>query len=179
MENNDEDKDIALEENNEELDLDLEEEPEEESNDPLDRIEDLDELRKRAKGYRAQATRKKIDPKPLQVKAKAPDEDIRSKVELLELAEKKRQFGYEHGLSPEQTDRVFRVNPNPSADDLKDPFIKAGLEALKKKSSLEANVPSSSARVSPTIEKDFETLNPNEKQAKYEKYMAEKMKKRG
>lgn len=178
MENNDENKDIDLENNNEE-EVDLEIKDDEESDDPIDKIDDIEELRKRAKGYRAVATRKKTQPK-LETKAKTTDnKDILGKIELLEMAEKKRQFGYEHGLSPEQTDRVFRVNPNPSAEDLKDPFIQAGLNALKRKESLEKNIPETSAKTSAVLPKDFDKLSPQEKDAAYEKFMKERLKKRG
>lgn len=59
---NDEHKDVDLDQNND-LDLDLDLEPE--STDPLDAITDVEELRKRAKGYRSVANRKKKpDAKP-------------------------------------------------------------------------------------------------------------------
>jgi len=61
-------QDAPLEENAEEateleLETPTEETPEETPSDPLDEIEDLDELRKRAKGFRSQVSRLKDKPK--------------------------------------------------------------------------------------------------------------------
>lgn len=74
------------------------------------------------------------------------DKDIRLTVKELQLAEKKRQFGYEHGLSPEETDAVFKLSPNPTKEVLEDPFVKGGLNALRSKKRVEENTPKSSSR---------------------------------
>jgi len=74
------------------------------------------------------------------------DNDIRLTVKELQLAEKKRQFGYEHGLSPEEADAVFKLSPNPSKEVLEDPFVKGGLAALRAKKRVAENTPSSSTR---------------------------------
>lgn len=84
-------------------------------------------------------------PEPKQA-LQTEDKDIRKAVESLQLAEKKRQFGYEHGLSPEETDAVFKLSPNPSKDVLEDPFVKGGLSALRAKKRVAENTPTSSSR---------------------------------
>lgn len=70
------------------------------------------------------------------------DDDIRETVKKLSLAEEKRQFGYQHGLSPEETDYIFRFNPKPSKELLDDPFVKGGLSSIRAKKRVEENTPS-------------------------------------
>jgi len=74
------------------------------------------------------------------------DDDIRLTVKELQMAEKKRQFGYEHGLSPEETDAVFKLSPNPTKEVLDDPFVKGGLASLRAKKRVAENTPKSSSR---------------------------------
>ena len=77
-------------------------------------------------------------------KTDVPD-DIRKAVEKLSLAESKRQFGYENGLSPEETDAVFGFNPNPTKETLKNPFVEGGLAKLRSQKRVSENTPSSSS----------------------------------
>lgn len=96
----------------------------------------------------AQRLAKKVGSQPVEKKQDLPieDNDIRLTVKELQLAEKKRQFGYEHGLSPEEADAVFKLSPNPSKEVLEDPFVKGGLAALRAKKRVAENIPSSSTR---------------------------------
>ena len=73
-------------------------------------------------------------------------DDIRLTVKELQMAEKKRQFGYEHGLSPEETDAVFKLSPNPTKEILEDSFVKGGLASLRAKKRVADNTPNSSSR---------------------------------
>lgn len=109
-----------------------------------------------------QRLNKKID---LPTKKEVPD-DIRKTVEQLSLAEKKRQFGYEHGLSPEETDAVFVFSPNPTKETLAHPFVEGGLAKLRSKKRVEENTPSSSRGGRPLVFKADATLA--EKQAAHE-----------
>lgn len=84
--------------------------------------------------------------KPKQDLPEKTDDDIRLTVKELQMAEKKRQFGYEHGLSPEETDAVFKLSPNPTKEVLDDPFVKGGLASLRAKKRVAENTPSSSSR---------------------------------
>jgi hypothetical protein len=79
-----------------------------------------------------------------QVLTEKKDDDIRLTVKELQMAEKKRQFGYEHSLSPEETDAVFKMTPNPTKEVLEDPFVKGGLASLRAKKRVAENTPSSS-----------------------------------
>lgn len=71
-----------------------------------------------------------------------------ARLSALELAEKKRQFGYEHGLSPDETDAVFKLSPNPTKEVLEDPFVKGGLASLRAKRKVAENTPKSSRSAS-------------------------------
>lgn len=123
----------------------------------------------------AQRNKKKVE-KPLEAKAtKEPeDDDLTARLSNLELSEKKRQFGHEHGLSPDETDKIFSINSNPNEETLKDPFVKAGLDALRRSKRVEENTPSSSAKSSFVSSKKFKDLSPEEKQAEWESLMKNK-----
>lgn len=118
----------------------------------------------------------KQEAKPVKKVAKAQDQDddIRADIASLKLAEKKRQFGYEHGLSPKETDRVFQVNPDPDAETLKDPFIKAGLEAIRRQDRAANNSPTSSAKAHSLSPKKLSKLSKEEREAEFQKYMKSK-----
>lgn len=109
-----------------------------------------------------QRLNKRID---LPTKKDVPD-DIRKTVEQLSLAEKKRQFGYEHGLSPDETDAVFTFTPNPTKETLANPFVEGGLAKLRSKKRVDENTPSSSRGGRPLVIKADAT--PAEKQAAHE-----------
>ena len=74
------------------------------------------------------------------------DEDITLTVKELKMAEDKRQFGYENGLSPAEVDAVFKNNPNPTKETLEDPFVKGGLAAVRSQNRVESNTPRTSSR---------------------------------
>lgn len=169
MENID-DQDVELEEQIDEV-----EEVEEES--------DETDWKAEALKYKAIAIRnkRKVEEQPpkedinkLETKAQNPDDELVSRLSNLEMAERKRQFGYEHNLSPAETDRVFQVNNNPSADTLKDPFIKAGLQAIRSQERVDNNTPSSSAKSASLDRRKLSTLSAGDKQAAFEKYMKSK-----
>lgn len=106
---------------------------------------------KEALKYKAIAQRyaKKVQggtPAPKQDLPAKEVSDIHKTVASLQLAETKRQFGYENGLSPEETDAVFKLSPNPTKAVLDDPFVKGGLSALRSKKRVEENTPKSSSR---------------------------------
>lgn len=79
----------------------------------------------------------------------------------------KRQFGYENNLSPEETDAVFRINPRPTKDTLKDPFIKGGLDAIKRKNRVENATPSSSGRTATFNGKQLHEMDDKEATKNY------------
>jgi len=125
----------------------------------------------------AQRLAKKIQggtPAPKQDLVEKKDDDIRLTVKELQLAEKKRQFGYEHGLSPEEADAVFKLTPNPTKEVLDDPFVKGGLASLRAKKRVAENTPSSSSR-SASLDIDHSKATPDEKQKAFESYVSKKL----
>lgn len=103
------------------------------------------------------------------------DEDIRKTVKELSLAESKRQFGYANGLSPEETDYLFKISPTPSKELLDDPFVKGGIQAIRAKRKIDNNTPSSTSRSPKFALPKKEDLTSDDKQAAFEKFVSEKM----
>lgn len=161
---------VVLDEVAEEM---TEENPSEESSEDID-------WKSEALKYKAIALRnkKKIEAgvtAPQKVLTEKRDDNLYKTVEELALAEKKRQFGYLHNLSPEETDAVFKITPEPTKETLEDPFVKGGLASLKAKKRVENNIPSSSSRSAFKLpEKE---LTNDEKQAEYEKFVQNRLKK--
>lgn len=128
-----------------------------------------------ARAKAAEAKTKNIN-KPEPKKGRDKD-DIRETVEQLRLAEQKRQFGYANKLSPEETDYLFKLSPTPSSELLNDPFIKGGLEAIRKSKRVEDNTPALGSR-SPRFElPKKENMTPADKQKAFEEHMQSKFRK--
>ena len=108
--------------------------------------------------------------KPLIPKKPEANKDLdglKSTVSSLELAEKKRQFGYENKLSPEETDAVFAFTPAPTKETLKNPFVEGGLAKLRSMKRVDENTPGNSSRTGKTL-KIKPDATPAEKQAAFE-----------
>ena len=103
-------------------------------------------------------------------------EEITKRISNVELLEKKRQFGYENNLPPQIVDKIFSINENPSKEDLEDPFIKGGIEKLKRQERVNNNTPSSSVK-SFTKTKDFEKLSKEDKNKEWQKYLKSRISK--
>lgn len=100
------------------------------------------------------------------------DEDLVRDVNELKVEKAKRQFAYQHGLSPEETDMIFQLNPNPSKDDLENPFIKGGIDALRSKKRLEDATPTPSSSATVLIEgKEFKDLPEEDRAKNWEDYV--------
>lgn len=158
------DLDISIEE---ELDLDSSEKTEEDTT-PETGV-DYKALYEQQK-VEANKLKRKLFTKPkstlptnINQKESVPNELV-EKVNRLDMIESKRQFGYEHGLSPEETDFIFQATGGkPSKDVLETPFIKHGLEGYRASKRVEANTPGSSARSSVFAGKDFSELSTDER----------------
>lgn len=165
------DEQIDLQESqqpDEELNLDLELEPEEASPEAQD---DVEAIRQRlyeveAKNKQLYARLKKQAPveKPnLKSSSNEDLQEVTKTVRELKLLETKRQFGYEHNLSPQEVDAIYKINPNPSKETLEDPFVKGGLAAIRAKKSVENAIPGSSKR-SPSVNgKSFAEMTKEER----------------
>ena len=102
----------------------------------------------------------------------AEGDDVKKDIQWLKAVEEKRQFGYQHGLSPEEADQVFNyaqgagIKPEKA---LEHPFVKSGLESLKATQRAQSATPRPSSR-SPLVEgKTFKDLKPEERKANWEK----------
>jgi hypothetical protein len=109
--------------------------------------------------------------KPLEEK----HDDIRSTVAELKLAETKRQFGYENGLSPEETDFVFKINGKPTKEALDDVAIKGALQAIRGQKKVADNTPRASRSSGFTLPTKKTPLTADEKQEAFDKAKREKM----
>lgn len=143
---------------------------------PEDDIDWRERALKAEKAIENAKKKTKLAPQPSKNNQAELDDDVVKDVQFLKLAEKKRQFGYAYGLSPEEADKVFSFNPNPDADTLKDPFIQAGLQAIRKQRKVQNNTPSSSAKAT-FIGDDFHKKSDAEKQQEFEKYVKAKARK--
>jgi hypothetical protein len=101
-----------------------------------------------------------------------PEQDIslEKDVKELKVAEKKRQFGYQHELSPEETDRLFRFAGNGDPEEtLKDPFFQAGLKESRREARVKDATPSSSSRASKVDGKTFADMTSEERKKNWGK----------
>lgn len=106
--------------------------------------------------------------KPLTEKPQVDDETVKT-VQRLAMLEEKRQFGFDNGLSPQETDYAFKFSGGkPSKEVLEDPFFKAGLEGLRTQKRVEANIPGSSSRSPIFSSKDFAEMDDNERRSAFE-----------
>lgn len=145
----------------------LENEPESPKGESVEELKAKLEAEAKAKAQ-ILARAKKAEEALKKNKPTQPDEDIRETVSKLELAETKRQYGYENNLSPAEVDAIFKINSNPTKETLNDPFVKGGLEAIRASKRLEENTPrtrSSAGRITPKSDKP---LTPEQKQKEFE-----------
>lgn len=127
-------------------------------------------IQRKAIAYDADKKRK---PAPtLPADQATPADELVQDVKTLKDAENKRQFGFANSLSPEETDKVFQLaGGKPTAETLKDPFIVAGLEAMRAKKRLESNTPGASHGAKLFGGKKFSELDPAQKQKEWDKQM--------
>lgn len=112
------------------------------------------------------------EPLPTTTPKSEPADDVVARISKLETVEQKRQFGYAHGLSPEETDKAFayakglEINPE---DALKDEFFKNALDSHRSQERQSGNTPRPSARL-PKIEgKTFNEMTPEERSKNWAK----------
>lgn len=96
------------------------------------------------------------------------DEDLAKDIAEFKFDRKVSRFADENGISRLQAERLFNLKPNATADDLKDEFIKAGLEAVSKQNRVVANTPRGRNSVSSTPAKTLSEMTQTEKEAWYQ-----------
>lgn len=117
------------------------------------------------------AGKKSGKPLPAEQATPVSDEVIKD-VATLKSAEEKRQYGYQHELSPEETDKVFQLaGGKPTVETLKDPFIIAGLEAMRASKRVDKNIPGASRGAKLYGGKPFAELDKAGKQKAWEEQM--------
>lgn len=123
----------------------------------------------------ADRLKKKLSTQTINQPKQEHDDEVVKKVNHLSLLEEKRQFGYENGLSPEETDHAFRfANGKPTKQTLEDSFFKGGLESLRSKKRLESNIPSPSSRSTVFADKPFGELSEDDRKKAFESRMKRK-----
>jgi len=98
--------------------------------------------------------------------------ETEGRLKRLELSEDKRQFGHAKELTPEETDHVFAFAQGTGlkpSEALEHPFVKSGLESLRRARKADGATPGPSSR-SPVVEgKTFSEMNTDEKRKNFEK----------
>lgn len=150
--------------------------------DTLDDTEDVEMLKARLAEKEAEVERerqakrqmfarlKKLETKPqLKNNTDFPEEVVRDITEL-KLAEKKRQFGYKHSLSPEETDKLFRFSGSGDPEEtLKDPFFQNALKESRRQRDIEEATPSVSSRSKKIEGKTFEEMSRDDRKKNWGK----------
>lgn len=123
-------------------------------------------MQRKAMAYDANKS-KKPNYKPSSKEPAVDDEIIRT-VKNLDLMEKKRQFGYENELSPEETDFVFKITGGkPTKEILKDPFVKNGIDGFRQSKRIADNTPGSTSRSPVFGTKNFAEMTDDERKAQF------------
>lgn len=100
----------------------------------------------------------------------APSDDIAKTVSELKVANEKRDFGYRHQLSPEETDTAFALahgKGKKPEDILADPFFKSGLDASRKAANVAAATPGSSPRAPRVEGKTFKEMSAKDRERNF------------
>jgi len=95
------------------------------------------------------------------------DNEIQKDIAEIKFYRKVEVFAEENGLNKKQAEQVLKLYPNATAETLKDPFIKAGIDALARKERVAENTPRGSSTKSTTSSKSYGQMTPEEKKEWY------------
>ena len=95
--------------------------------------------------------------------------DLSKDIAEIKLARKIDTFAEENGLSRVQAERVLKLEPNATAETLKDPFYAEGIKALARKERVDNATPGASTQVS-VNGKSFKEMTPQERTASFSKF---------
>lgn len=112
------------------------------------------------------------DSLPTPTPTEKPADEVVVRLSKLELEAEKRQFGYAHGLSPEETDKAFAFakGSDMKPDEvLKDDFFKKGLDALRAQNGQASATPHASRRLPKVEGKTFAEMTPEQRKANWNK----------
>lgn len=156
-------------------DIDLENndviETTEDGNPEVDEVtQELEELR----AFKAEIEKKNAIARRLAKKAPTTnktniiDQDLAKDIQEFKFDRKVSRFAEENGITKSQAEKVLTLKPDATASDLNDEFIKAGLEALSKKSRVAQNTPRGRNSVSSSPAKSLSEMTEAEKNAWYQ-----------
>jgi len=126
----------------------------------------------RSKAEELQSKLPKTDSLPTTTPTEKPADEVVVRLSKLELEAEKRQFGYAHGLSPEETDKAFAFakGSDMKPDEvLKDEFFKKGLDALRAQNGQAGNTPHTSRRLPKVEGKTFNEMSDAERRKNWAK----------
>lgn len=145
-------------------------------------IEQLKEARKKArtldaqrKHFRSKLEKLNSSEEKEQAVKQTPqlDNDVTKRLNSLETLETKRQFGHDHGLSPEETDLAFRfAGSGDPKEALENSFFKAGLEAQRTQQRIDNATPSSSKKSTTFEGKSWDEQSTEERAKNFSKVMS-------
>lgn len=98
--------------------------------------------------------------------------DIETRLSDLEIEREKRQFGFRHGLSPEETDYAFgfaKGNNLKPEDTLKHEFFKTGLDSYRAAKRTQEAIPNPSGRQRTYQGKNFSDMTKEERREAWKK----------
>jgi len=131
---------------------------------PTEAKDEVAELKKRNAILQRLLSKKN---KPTNTNLTTPD--LSKDIQEIKFARKIDTFAEENGLSRVQAERVLKIEPNATAETLKDPFIAEGIKALARKERVENATPGASNQVS-VNGKSFKEMTPQERAANFVKF---------
>lgn len=175
----DEDDDADIDNDSEEDESD-EEEGEEDSTkgDESDEDDDKPVTRKELKEILKSSQNKTNAQRRVSSKERRPDvttppkpdariDKIEKSLGEISLTNRKRDFGFQNSLSPDEVDFVFRQTSRPTKKFLETPYVRGAIEAMRAESNVRANTPSSGGRTFGPKGKSWSELEPGDKQANF------------
>jgi hypothetical protein len=146
----------------------------------IDNADDTEQELEELRAFKANALKKQAIATRLAKKNNTPiiktnlDTQLEQDIAEFKFERKVVKFAEENGITRGQAEKVLTYKPNATAEDLNDPFIKAGIEALAKANEKEAindknarNIPSGRNSISSTPSKPLSEMTKEEKEAWY------------
>lgn len=147
-----------------------------ENNDVIETTESVDEVTQELeelRAYKAEIEKKNAIARrlakkvPTINKTNTIDQDLANDIAEFKFERKVSRFAEENGITKVQAEKLFTLKPNATAEDLKDEFVQAGLQALERKQKVVANTPRGRNSVSSAPAKSLSEMTTAEKQAWY------------
>jgi hypothetical protein len=131
---------------------------------PTEAKDEVAELKKRNAILQRLLSKKN---KPINTNLTTPD--LSKDIQEIKFARKIDTFAEENGLTRVQAERILKLEPNATAETLKDPFYAEGIKALARKERVENATPGASNQIS-VNGKSFKEMTPEERKANFTKF---------